>query len=533
MQQGERTLSDSPVHVHSLGARWSTVNAEEGFPGVLTPLTWSFYGYGCRTGMTQLWKDLGALPASTPVQTADVDSWFVGAFFGRATMNVDLYARMADRMPGTSGAALEEHFFGVARAGASTSTARRYPIVAVKAPAAILRARHTTLREFPRIVQWRREAVAGALTADLADARTLLLKAHRRLGPALQRHILLTMIAQNFFEQVTRLCAAAGQPGLELDLTISRSGTDEFRIVEDLWSVAQGSRPLSAFLDQHGYHGPNEGHLDGVVWRENPAPVQDLLSRFSDLAEESTPERIARRRAEQSARARQTLLAALPRATRPAALALLRMASAMPVLRELGKSMFLQIADVGRAASRTLGTHLADVNQLAEPSDVFFLTVDEVTRPSAQDWTSLALERRSDDAYFRSIELPESWRGNPAPVTPTADGLGDARLSELTGLGVSGGVIEGIARVVDDPTDCDFEPGAVLVCHLTDPSWSAIMALAGALVINVGSAISHGAIIARELGIPCVINARVATSQLRDGDRVLVDGTAGTVRLLR
>lgn len=530
MKPADRVVDEGPVHVRSSNARWSTVNAEEAFPGVLTPLTWSYYGYGARKAMTQLWIDLGALPVGTAVQSPDVDSWFVGTFYGRAAMNVDRYAAMADRMPGTSGAALEEQFFGVARTGASTSTARRYPVIAVKAPIAVLRARRTTLREFPAIAAWRREVVPKALIADAAGARELLAAAWRRLEPALLRHILLTMIAQNFYEQVSALCAAAGQPGLELDVMVSRAGTDEFRIVDDLWAVAHGTQSLPAFLDEHGYHGPNEGHLDGVVWREDPTPVEELLARFRGLPPESAPAAIATRRTQDSARAREKLLAALPRARRPAALALLRMATAMPVLRELGKSTFLQITDVGRAAARTLGTHLADSGQLADPGDVFFLTVEEATAAGTRDLTELAARRHADDTYFRAIALPESWRGNPEPITVAARG-DDGQTTELSGLGVSAGVLDGIARVAADPADCELEPGEILVCHFTDPSWSALMALAGALVIDVGSAISHGAIIARELGIPCVINVRVGTTAIRDGERLIVDGTAGTVRL--
>jgi len=535
MKPPDRTIEAGPVHVRSAGAWWSTVNAEEAFPGVLTPLTWSFYGYGARKAMTQLWKDLGALPGRTPAETADVDSWFVGTFYGRAAMNVDRYAQMADRMPGTSGAALAEQFFGVARTEPSTSTMRRYPIIAAKAPVAVLRARRITLRELPEIARWRRESVAKAADADLGEARRLLLAAYRRLEPALLRHILLTMIAQNFYEQVERLCAGAGHPGLELDLMISRSGTDEFRIVDDLWSVAHGARSLATFIDAHGYHGPNEGHLDGTVWREDPAPVEELLTRFRELPADSAPDRVAKRRADQAACARQTLLAALPRLRRPAAHALLRVATAMPVLREVGKSTFLQIVDVARAAARDLGHHLADAGHLGEPRDIYFLTIDEAITAGNRDWTATASARRADDAYFRAVTLPESWRGNPVPQ-PLSDSQaqadGSPTSTELSGIGVSAGVVEGVARVVSDPSACDLAPGEILVCHFTDPSWSALMALAAALVIDVGSAISHGAIIARELGIPCVINARAATIQIRDGQRLVVDGGAGTVRLL-
>jgi pyruvate,water dikinase len=93
--------------------------------------------------------------------------------------------------------------------------------------------------------------------------------------------------------------------------------------------------------------------------------------------------------------------------------------------------------------------------------------------------------------------------------------------------------VEGRARVVLDPTDlAGFENGDVLVCGFTDPSWAPLLNLAGALVIDIGGPMSHGAIVARELGIPAVINTGTGTSVLHSGDSVRVDAAAGTVEIL-
>jgi pyruvate,water dikinase len=78
----------------------------------------------------------------------------------------------------------------------------------------------------------------------------------------------------------------------------------------------------------------------------------------------------------------------------------------------------------------------------------------------------------------------------------------------------------------------DIGPGEILVCPFTDPSWTPLMAIASAMVVDVGGPASHGAVVARELGIPCVIGTETAMTTLRDGDRVRVDGTQGTVEVL-
>jgi pyruvate,water dikinase len=90
----------------------------------------------------------------------------------------------------------------------------------------------------------------------------------------------------------------------------------------------------------------------------------------------------------------------------------------------------------------------------------------------------------------------------------------------------------GTVQVVDDPAAQVPNAGTVLVCHTTDPSWAAYLVVASAVVIDVGSTLSHGAIIARELGVPCVINTGTGTRDLHDGETVRVDGSEGTVEVL-
>jgi pyruvate,water dikinase len=87
-------------------------------------------------------------------------------------------------------------------------------------------------------------------------------------------------------------------------------------------------------------------------------------------------------------------------------------------------------------------------------------------------------------------------------------------------------------RVITDPGEVDtLNPGDVLVCRTTDPSWGPLFFIASALVIDIGGAMSHGAIIARELGLPCVIGTETGTTTLTDGQLILVDGDTGVVRV--
>nr|WP_239028632.1 PEP-utilizing enzyme [Pseudonocardia acidicola] len=119
----------------------------------------------------------------------------------------------------------------------------------------------------------------------------------------------------------------------------------------------------------------------------------------------------------------------------------------------------------------------------------------------------------------------------PEPLLVPADA---EDVDEIVGIPGSAGVVEGRVRVVHDADEGDdlLEPGEILVCRVTNPSWTPLFALVDGIVIDIGGPNSHGPIIARELGVPCVINVGTGTTALRDGDLVRVDGSAGRVTLL-
>lgn len=91
---------------------------------------------------------------------------------------------------------------------------------------------------------------------------------------------------------------------------------------------------------------------------------------------------------------------------------------------------------------------------------------------------------------------------------------------------------EGTARVLTSPDDENVKPDEILIAPFTDPSWSSLLFISAALVVDIGGALSHAAVVAREMEVPCVVNTRTGTTELRTGDRLRVDGTKGTVEIL-
>ena len=101
----------------------------------------------------------------------------------------------------------------------------------------------------------------------------------------------------------------------------------------------------------------------------------------------------------------------------------------------------------------------------------------------------------------------------------------------LTGTPASAGTVSGIARVILDPVGARLEPGEILVAPSTDPGWTPLFLTAGGLVMEMGGANSHGAVVAREYGIPAVVGVAGATARIRSGQRIQVNGTAGLVTI--
>jgi pyruvate,water dikinase len=171
---------------------------------------------------------------------------------------------------------------------------------------------------------------------------------------------------------------------------------------------------------------------------------------------------------------------------------------------------------------------------IAQPDDLHFLTrheLEDIFHGRAEpDYRERIVRRRREMERNRHVELPERFFGRPVPIEPDiAAHAGDV----LTGTPVSPGQVTGRARVILDPArDGGILPGEILIAPVTDAGWTPLFAMAAGLVVDMGSALSHGSTVAREYGLPAVVNVRRATRQIRTGDLVAVNGSKGTVVIL-
>lgn len=185
-----------------------------------------------------------------------------------------------------------------------------------------------------------------------------------------------------------------------------------------------------------------------------------------------------------------------------------------------------------------MGRELTALGALSHPRDIFFLRVEEVLGAIegaglSQDLAAIVALRRAEEAASATRPDPEeriTIRGAAitAPVARSAPPppAGDAQ----QGIGCSAGRVSARARVITDPRSQSLAPGEILVARNTDPGWIAVFSNAAAIVVERGSLLSHSAIVARELGIPCVVGLKGATDWVTDGETLDVDGETGAVR---
>jgi phosphohistidine swiveling domain-containing protein len=192
--------------------------------------------------------------------------------------------------------------------------------------------------------------------------------------------------------------------------------------------------------------------------------------------------------------------------------------------RERTKELSVRLVHHGRRVARAAARRLVSRGWLVREDDVFFLTLDELRQAlngGSPSPALLARRRRRHEREGRLDAPREVHLGAPAPEESPA--------GTLRGTGVSAGVGAGPARVLVPGAPVRLDPGEVLVARVLDAAYGPVLAVSAGAVAEIGGLLSHGAVVARELGVPCVVDVRGATRAVRTGERLVVDGGSGLV----
>jgi pyruvate,water dikinase len=203
--------------------------------------------------------------------------------------------------------------------------------------------------------------------------------------------------------------------------------------------------------------------------------------------------------------------------------------------RERAKACLIIRVDMLRKLFREAGRRFTAELRIDVPADLYYLSLEEVRNTlqgaSSTNLSAICAERKRETARLEALPGPELICGiDPVSIAPETR---DAEHPVFKGLGVSGLIVEGHARVVLDTDALDaFEPGEILVAPHTDAGWTPYFTLAAGVIVETGGLLTHTSTVARELGLAAIVNVRDCTTMIRTGDRLRLDPGTGEVTVL-
>ncbi|RJQ56473.1 MAG: hypothetical protein C4521_00295 [Actinobacteria bacterium] len=554
---------------------WSNANAGEVLPDVAAPMTWS---------IVDRWLDviLGTIFDKAGV---DLDGKpLVGLIAGRAYFNVSLLAAALQRVASMRSLDFNEILGGMQERSDITQIelvpgdlpdvgVSRWRVLAHVPGFLAWSMAHSPLRADPfvRDVRARAEAVCTVDVSALSDdelAQWIL-----KLTDELRQYhhaIAFSIAGFAYFTNLATICRRwLGDPSLASHLCSGLGDTQSAEAGLALWRlavlahdspavrevilsedrfdvfdgrikrVAGGPRfrdAWTAFMAEHGHHTRGELDVTNPRWSEQPDYVLDIVRGYVQDHGRIDPV------AQHAQRGRERLQ--LERACRirlgnPLKRALfgfvLRRAQRGQIIRENTKNEGVRYLASIRRLLLLLDERFRDRGLLGQFGDIFFLRLEEL-EPVATGQTSLDVkravaERRTEFERNKTLDPPPVIVGRFDPSTCTIPE--PVATDILTGLPVSGGVAAGPARVIlRSDSGHQLLPGEILIAPFTDPGWTPYFMPAAGIVMDMGGMLSHGSIVAREYGIPAVVNVGPATRIIKTGQMVEVDGVKGEVRLL-
>lgn len=297
---------------------------------------------------------------------------------------------------------------------------------------------------------------------------------------------------------------------------------------------AQLQARLEEFLGRYGHRGVAEIDVGLPRWAEDPTHILGVLANYLRLEDPEAAPDAQFKQAERRAREMSDTLAR--RASRKSRLreALIRFllgrARELAGLREMPKFCIVLLLARARALLWPVGEELAKAGRLEKAEDIFFVSLPEAKVALAGgDLRPMVRQRR--ERYQQEVARRHVPRILLSDGTEPMDEVPEATdpAGTMRGTPASSGIVEAKAHVILEPTGARLEPGEILVAPSTDPGWTPLFLTAGGLVMEMGGAMSHGAVVAREYGIPAVVGVQDATGRIVTGQKIKVDGSAGRI----
>lgn len=559
---------------------YTRANADEVGPDPFTPLNWTLpWEQGIVPGTADAWIHLGTFEEDEFLWTKPETYGSWGGYFYN---QVSLGRVFGYRMPGATPDAIDISFFGQNPTVPPYVHDPRDDNEACSAKlgesfAAILGGSHEKLNAdyLAQAAAWRatRPDLAAVTDAELVEyGRT----SSRWQRPGWDAYAQVVIGATVGPQIVQGIADAAGKPELAIQIfgalgDVASAGMPErvwdlSRLVRDSAELttefdagveglhhrlaagsaaAQFNAAFAGLLADFGHRGVNEWEISADTWLINPTLAYQMIDRVRRQEDAMSP---AIRAAEAATRreaavAELTALVAGDEATAGLLAAGISSGQAAYRMREGGKNASVMLMQEPKLAFRELGRRMAERGHLADPMHVFQLLESEldgfVLDPASftdtlasryADWLTLA-DNEPPYLVIRDRPVPpiSEWKKRRR----SAEGVAAAAGTVMKGIAGSQGSVTARTRVILDLADADsLEPGEILVCTTTDPSWVPLFMIASAVICEIGAPGSHAVIVSRELGVPCVVSLANASLTLPSGTLIDLDGSTGSVTVV-
>lgn len=403
--------------------------------------------------------------------------------------------------------------------------------------------------------------------ASAQELEALVWSMYEQNSQVFQVHSVTALAAMAMFGAVQKFTERIGEEGVENTLVIGLEGMSSSQMALELWNLAQSAKKSStvseivlsgaenavkelqnssegvtflkemeSFMKEFGDRCSQEMELSARRWREDLHFVLSMVARYldSDVNPVKTMEEQKKTRMIDTER----ILRKFSRNPIEKLLfeKILEKTQEYIVVRENLKTTWTRGISVLRVLYLAIARKLVKAGILESEEDIFFLKMTEVTDLVSGNFDQEQIadrikERKEEKKTYEYIDVPEVIVGK-APQFPSVKCTIESK-TRLEGIGCSHGVKTGTARIVVDPSLCtDFKEGDIIVASITDPGWSPLFIIAGGLVMELGGALSHGVIIAREYGIPAVVGVKNATKIIKAGQKITIDGSQGIVEIV-
>lgn len=277
------------------------------------------------------------------------------------------------------------------------------------------------------------------------------------------------------------------------------------------------------FLTHHGHRCIKEAEMRNKPWREDELSLMNYLSSIIH-----SPMNLVQGEGEINYRKefafiKNPLLKA-------ASISYAKKARQAVVDREYTKSRLIRLIDLFKTQYARLAGLLVDAHLLSDADLIYFLTHEEIGRliDGDADLLPLAIRRRKAHTIQEDLSFDDIYMGKP--IADVFDVKPDDGM--MTGVPVSNGECEGVVRIVYCTEDANqLQKGEIMVARFTDIGWTPYYSIVNGLITEIGSSLSHGAVVAREYGLPAIVNVKGATKHLKNGDRIHMNATKGTITI--